>query len=320
MAVSIPAMSATQVHNHMIDGQSGLPSASGGSKRPKLSLQTTSLSGTYGSLTRGLGPNTAQSTYTPTTTNTLSNTWDLTIRPSPILRTESPRPKTQAPQQPYFLSLPFGIKSILKNSPLPPRQGSVSASPRESRRKVFFPQPKKVLFRSDLEETIETSRYVSRHYDLSSSEDEADEPRLSPTSTSAGSTPGLHSPPPSRKRKHRRDSGICVDIPEEKPPFEDAGRSMKAKSRGCKRRRWQWTLGSDEPAVQEVVSPASANEDDELEAEDCDNEVDPTQCVSSPPIEKCMRDGQGQDLGTCQSIEGSSTLSVSDAEPPAIPE
>lgn len=319
-------MSAIQIQNHMTNGQSSLPNLpQGGSKRPKLSLQTASLSSTYASSARSQGPSTAQSAFTPTTANTLSNTWDLTIRPSPISRAESPRPKAQLPAQPYSLALPFGIKSILKNSPLPSRQGSVSASPHESRRKVFFPQPKKVLFRTNLEETIQTKQYVARHYDLSSSEDEADEKTPS-VSSSPESTPGLHSPPPSRKRKalDRRDSGICVDTPLKAAP-QDAESTSKPKPRSCKRRRWQWTLGSDEPAVQEVVSPTSTITSTPLSAgerheDESDNEVEEDESTRaySTAKESTKHNVQGQDLGMSSSIEGASS-SVSDTEHPDPP-
>lgn len=232
MALLVAPMSAiphiqhhmTSAHGHSVPSNLSHNSANAvtqsGNKRPKLSLQTTSLTSTYGSLTRGIAPNTTQATYTPTTANTLSNTWDLSIRPSPVSRTESPRPlsqvRSQAVQQPYTYSLPFGVKPILKNSPLPPRAASVSASPRESRRKVFFPQPKRVLFKQDLEEIIETKQYVVKHSDLTSSGDETsdDEPQSEPTDLAENEiTPSTYhnSPPPNRKRKVRRDSGIAIE-------------------------------------------------------------------------------------------------------------
>lgn len=220
----------TSAHGHSVPSNlshsTGNAVSQSSNKRPKLSLQTTSLTSTYGSLTRGIAPNTSQAIYTPTTANTLSNTWDLSIRPSPISRTDSPRPlhqvRSQAGQQPYAYSLPFGVKPILKNSPLPPRAASVSASPRESRRKVFFPQPKRVLFKQDLEEIIETKQYVAKHSDLPSSEEEVSDDDTQVESASLTkpeiATSAYHnSPPPNRKRKVRRDSGISVDSATESP-------------------------------------------------------------------------------------------------------
>ncbi|KAI9869778.1 MAG: hypothetical protein M1823_008958, partial [Watsoniomyces obsoletus] len=105
------------------------------------------------------------SAATPTTANTFSNTFDLSIRPSPTSATASPASyfprlkSTASPlrrSQPYSLNLPPGVKSILKNSRLASdyRRGSLtaSASPRTGRR-VFFPPAKKVSFHS-IDETI----------------------------------------------------------------------------------------------------------------------------------------------------------------------
>lgn len=276
MALLLAPMSAiphiqhhmTSAHGHSVPSnlshnQANAVTQSGG-KRPKLSLQTTSLTSTYGSLTRGLPPNTTQTLYTPTTANTLSNTWDLSIRPSPISRTDSPRPlpptRTQTGQQPYTYSLPFGVKPILKNTPLPPRAASVSASPRETRRKVFFPQPKRVCFKSDLEEIIGTTQYVAKHSDLTSSEEEVsssdEESQTTPaTFVETGNQPPTYhtSPPPNRKRKVRRDSGISIDPKAESSASSSSSTSASTSTESdhtddttstrprstCKRRKWR---------------------------------------------------------------------------------
>lgn len=290
MAVLLPSMSTIpHIQDHMTDAH-GQSASSGlskhttnvatqpNSKRPKLSLQTTSLTNTHSPLTRGLVPNPGtQATFTPTTTNTLVNTWDLSFRPSPVSRTESPRPaptRTQTPQQPYTLSLPFGLKSILKNSPLPPRQGSISASPRDSRKKVFFPPSKRVVFRRNLEDFIETTQYVARHVDLASSSEESSDEESQPDASSPG-PPGVQasgsqcSPPPSRKRKNRRDSGIYIETNVEDaqtmPSEESASSTISSEVR--KRRRWQFTLpplGSlvDEAQTENEVVNTDTNEGD----------------------------------------------------------
>lgn len=338
MAVSLLPMSALSYppQNHMTGahGQSacsGLPDSPAGgpspssNRRPKLSLQTTSLTNTYGSLTRGLGPNPAQATYTPTTANTLTNTWDLSIRPSPVSRTESPRPlptRSQASQQPYAVALPFGLKSILKNSPLPPRQGSVSASPRDGRRKVFFPQPKHVAFKKNLEEVIVNTEYTATHYDLSSPEsDVSDSEATGETSpdhstNSNDVTTGYSSPPPSRKRKNRRDSGVYVgplEQEEQVAPPPESTPSNAPTPRSCKRRKWHWTLEKSEGSESEASErsapstpiegqearesigecPTKEDESDEAQNHDLPNS-DPTQpshkegaSKSQPELESC---------------------------------
>ena len=227
-------------------------------RKPRLSLQTTSLGSTYGSLTRGLGINTNQSAYTPTTANTLTNTWDLTVRPSPISRTESPRPQTlKQQQQPYILTLPFGVRPILKNSPLP-RQASISASPRESRRKVFFPKPKQVTFRKILEDTIETKEYTACHVDLSSSSSEAESSSEEGSNDNASkrrrkTLDEYPSPQPSRKRKNSRDLTPSEDVAKQQ---EDSTLELVTvrSPHCCKRRRWQWTLPT---TTDQITDPAA---------------------------------------------------------------
>ncbi|KAK5943931.1 hypothetical protein PMZ80_003212 [Knufia obscura] len=293
----MPAIPLAQ--NHMTDahGQSassglsnrpGSVAAQSNSKRPKLSLQTTSLANTYGALTRGLAPNAAgaQAAFTPTTTNTLANTWDLSIRPSPISRTESPRhppTRTQTPQQPYTLSLPFGVKSILKNSPLPPSQSSVSASPREPRKKTFFPQPKRVVFQRNLEDFIETTRYVARHSDLTSSSSEEsseeeshpDAPSLSPPEVESSGSQS--SPPPSRKRKNRRDGGIYIETNMEQRQHNEEVTSANTPIKNRKRRRWQQTFVPGGTTENEAQSNPIQSEDDVVEG-DCPLQA-PSQAV-----------------------------------------
>lgn len=264
MAVLLPTMSTTLSLplNHMTDAtgdreplgspianidtsSASLPTA----KKPKLSLQTTSLSSTYGSLTRGLAPD-PQSIYTPTTSNTISNTWDLSYRPSPVLRTESPRPlqisriqpQVQQDEQPYGLLLPFGVRSILKNSPLQVKAASMSASPRDSKRRLFFPQPKKVNFRRNLEDIVYTTQYTARHSDLSSSEDDSTEDDSAADSIS-GHLPLQTSPPPTRKRKDRRDSGVSIDAANIIDETTTKQGKLEVRAvKTCKRRKWKWSL------------------------------------------------------------------------------
>ena len=314
MALLVTSMSAVpHLQDHMTDAHeklasSGLPSrvtsvaVQSNTKRPKLSLQTAALANTYGAATRGLTPRAdAQATFTPTTTNTLSNTWDLSVRPSPVSRTESPRPtpvRTQAPQQPYTLSLPFGIRPILKNSPLPQRQGSVSASPRDSKRKIFFPQPKRVVFKRDLQDFIETTKYVARHSDLtsSSSEDNSDQESL-PDSSSVGPpetglTGSQISPPPSRKRKNRRDARLQqktrIEEARKRQSEEDASATTPSKDR--KRCKWTFSLASREshksnPETDEEQCDIGAREDELLPQ----HPKDLTESSDPPPSADCSR-------------------------------
>lgn len=326
MAVLLLPMSAipdyqhhmTAAHGHSVPSNlshnSGSAASQSGNKRPKLSLQTSSLPNTYGSLTRGLAPSTTQTIYTPTTANTLANTWDLSIRPSPVSRAESPKPLQQARpppgpgagQQPYAYSLPFGLKPILKNSPLPPRAASVSASPRESRRKVFFPQPKRVSFKQNLEEPIETKQYTARHSDLTSSEEEtsdedpAEEPSsLSDNATATNTMSMYHSsPPPNRKRKTRRDSGIYVDaktVSSTTTPTPDDNATIKPPS-ACKRRKWHSTSSFGGPIEKEGAAlkrnTSSTRDSKSIISEDTTRSEEPSTVDDQPTKEDYEEESQ----------------------------
>jgi hypothetical protein len=237
-------------------------------KKPKLSLKTADLAPTFhGSVSRQAGINVNTAT-TPTTFNTFNNTFDLTYRPSPVSTVPSPGPQfqrrssvqlsspiTRIPEQPYHLNLPFGVRSILKNSPIPwdIRRPSISASPRVSGRKMFFPAPKKVSFRPELEDEVVTREYVMRHADLSSSEDE--ESTASETddqsSTSNDEEENAEKDPTAMRvdevpLKGRRKRKSLATSPS---PATDGGRGKEDGSRSTsvrrskrKRRRWEWSL------------------------------------------------------------------------------
>lgn len=159
--------------------------------RPKLTLQTTSLPLTFGSSTTGLSRSfTASATASPTVRNTFKNAYEV---PSPSSTTTSPSKPSSLrlntkPGSPYIhhptpnpsfsyrssYTLPLGVRSILRNSPLEGasrrRSGSISAGTSgpggAGARRVFFPAKKQVSFRHNLEEEIRTERYTAQHLDL----------------------------------------------------------------------------------------------------------------------------------------------------------
>ena len=234
------------------------------SQRPKLSLKTSDLAPTYVASTTGRTDANAHNTATPTTLNTFSNTFDLTYRPSPVSTIPSPGPtlsrrptNLQQPSSPYALNLPFGVYSILKNSPLPRdiRRSSLataSASPRTNGRRIFFPAPKRVSFKPVLEEEIVTKEYVIRHADLTSSSDEDTASSESEDSLQRSEDPGdernrriirvdeFSSSRGRNKRKTRASTDAGVGA-------EDRGRQERSRStseRRAKRktRKWEWTI------------------------------------------------------------------------------
>ncbi|KKZ68012.1 hypothetical protein EMCG_06354 [[Emmonsia] crescens] len=165
--------------------------SSNGSKRPKLSLQTSSLPMTFGKSTTSLSlALSAGCSSSPTVRNTFNNAYDgfrRTASSSPV-GASSPKCASRSgkrgssylcnyqgvdDQMPY--KLPLGLRSILRNSPLhtsslrrpslaaPSSNGSGNG---HSGRKVLFPAKRQVKYRCPLDEEIKTIRYVAKHSDI----------------------------------------------------------------------------------------------------------------------------------------------------------
>ncbi|ETI28704.1 hypothetical protein G647_01155 [Cladophialophora carrionii CBS 160.54] len=256
-------------------------------KKPKLSLNTSNLAPTFhGTVSRQTGI-TTNATATPTTLNTFNNTFDLTYRPSPVSTLSSPgthsqwkpsghpsSPSTRLSNQPYNLSLPFGIRPILKNSPLcgDTHRSSISASPRVPGRKVFFPAPKKVTFRAQLEDEIVTKRYVERHVDLSSSEDESAPSETDDRSNTSsdeeevgGGRPTILVDEFSVQGRRKRKSVALSPSPatEVGRGRDDISRSTSTRRSKRKRRRWEWTIQSE--GVESSKAPVPVTEPEDVE-------------------------------------------------------
>ncbi|PGG99624.1 hypothetical protein AJ80_09319 [Polytolypa hystricis UAMH7299] len=170
-------------------------------KRPKLSLQTSSLPVTFGKSTTALSVATVSAgcSPSPTVRNTFSNAYDGFFALSspggnsiPSLPTYASRhPKranayvassnntinTQSSKDNAPYQLPLGVRSILRNSPLRtssrrtcPHSGT-TANGATTARKILFPATKRVSYRIPLDEEIKTVRFIARHSDLSSSDE-----------------------------------------------------------------------------------------------------------------------------------------------------
>ncbi|KAL1959287.1 hypothetical protein VTO42DRAFT_2474 [Malbranchea cinnamomea] len=205
-ATVAPSMSSSSVssavHPHSSTRASG---------RPKLSLQTSCLPVTFGNSTTALsfGPLSAGCTASPTVRNTFTNAYDTFRGSLPPSATSSPSSKyppnslrgestsssnangknsSGADVVPY--QLPLGVRSILRNSPLPFQRASVSAPPSNGRKRLF-PAKKRVNYRYPIEEEITTVRFVARHSDLLSSDDsDSDEDFSDAVSPSGSSSEG----------------------------------------------------------------------------------------------------------------------------------
>lgn len=240
-------------------------------KRPKLSLQTSSLPITFGKSSTAL--TIAASTLpiaSPTVLNTFNNAYDMPHRLSPVTNsptgTRSARPTSRIvspfasnkEDRPY--QIPLGVKSILRNSPIPSglRRSSLcpaGESPRTSRR-ALFPAAKKVAFPVVLEEEIQTTIYTVKHSDLSSDGEELDTDERSELSLSSSDESDMEELAEAntdgeatqlrKKRKAGSDRQIqaaairdCVANVERiqkrlKPTFKS--------QRKRRRRHWEWTL------------------------------------------------------------------------------
>ncbi|KAJ9270868.1 hypothetical protein C8Q69DRAFT_68224 [Paecilomyces variotii] len=250
----------------------------GMSKRPKLSLQTTSLPVTYGKSTTGLSLSlaTANATASPTVLNTFNNAYELMRSSTSTVGDVSPskgkiaspyatnRHKESVPYQ-----LPLGVRSILRNSPIPAssrRQRSVSMTGNNmngshSNRRLLFPASKQVSYRFPLEEEVKTVRFTARHSDMLddsepeiSDESQSDDNSNSQMSRSDSSSSDEEaskcqgiSPLTHSKRKRRKSAGVEGGKLQLSRLDGHASR-LESPQTPCqehpkRRREWRWTLG-----------------------------------------------------------------------------
>ncbi|KAK5044514.1 hypothetical protein LTR84_010725 [Exophiala bonariae] len=262
------------------------------SKRPKLSLKTSDLASTYVNSTTGRTDVNVHATTTPTNLNTFTNTFDLTYRPSPISTIPSPGPtlsrrptNLNTQSSPYILNLPFGVYPILKNSPLSqsirrPSLATASASPRIAGRRIFFPAPKKVSFKPILEEEIVTTEYVTRHADLTSS----DEDTTTSDSDSSHQTSDdrkddtnrriIRVDESSRGRNKRKTMTAFESSPREDRGRSDRSRSTSERRTKRKKRRWEWTITETATPSEATGSPETKANHPNARDEERDGEVD----------------------------------------------
>lgn len=252
----------------------------GMSKRPKLSLQTTSLPITYGKSTTGLSLSlAASSTASPTVLNTFNNAYEL-VRSSTSFsgdaspsksKITSPYPSSRCRELvPY--QLPLGVRSILRNSPISTssrRQRSVSMAGNSMNgcnpsRRLLFPASKQVSYRYPLEEEIKTVRFTARHSDIpddsesevsdgSQSDDGSGSSASQSDSSSSeeeASTCKSISPITRPKRKRRKSSNTEARKIQlsRLDGLDEGGCELTGPQTPCqehpkRRREWRWTLG-----------------------------------------------------------------------------
>ena len=232
-----------------------ITSSPSSNKRPKLSLQTSSLPITFGRSSTNLTTSSIESTTTPTHLNTFNNAYSIPLRPSPVSTT--PRLSSRlslidSQKQPYTVKLPLGIKPILRNSRvsnLSPFPATNSASPRSARR-VFFPAPKRVCFRSDrdLVEIVTTTTYLVPHSDLSDSEEDREE---GTDAEDAGSTEPITSTSVLSDLDEQDVNTVAMTPQSQRQIHAEQMRDQQNRERirisesaqsRRRKRKWEWTL------------------------------------------------------------------------------
>jgi hypothetical protein len=266
--------------------QTSLLSAPSPSKRPKLSLNTTSLPSTFGKKATSLRLETLSAT-SPTVRNTFSNAHEDELnarapgsRPKrPTLsnlstssitandiRSSSPATSEHSDTTsstassahsvstigslsasvPYKLA--YNITSILANSPIP-KVGNQRRTFAQSR--PMFPAAKKVAFRAPLTEDITTERYTMKHSDIDSS--------ISTISTLELSPPDSEKPKKmsegdvhklNARSKEKKAASPQTGDKRESSDEDDSDTCPATPVAGRKKRsrEWVWTLGPVEAA------------------------------------------------------------------------
>ncbi|MCJ1392436.1 hypothetical protein MMC18_005303 [Xylographa bjoerkii] len=201
-------------------------------KRPKLSLQTSTIPQPFAprsanalSISHSSDSPTLRNTYENAAPAPASSVQMLDLSPQPSRprgfsefhpSSSSPLSSTEtSPSVPYFL--PIGARSILRNSPLPPRYVTATSTRTPYR---MFPPVKRVVFHEKLEELLPTP-IVEETEEMSDTDSEA---------STSGHKRGRAADP------HEHNDS---DDPEDMPSTPISGR--------CKRRReWVWTINSAE--------------------------------------------------------------------------
>lgn len=261
------------------------------SKRPRLTLNTTTVTPIFGKNATSLRLETLSAT-SPTSRNTFQNTHapqkksgrhptkpvlaplSISIDPTPPTTPDTTRPdprederRTSRPSSADSSSsgstintlpaevpykLPFNANSILTNGPLPRLR---QRRPSFSQTRPMFPTPKKVGFRAPLTEAIRNTTYTLPHSDIEQAVDEPAPPAMDNEEEEdvQESTPAQPLPKlDSPRTGDKRDSSSDEDDSDTCPATPVAGRKRR-------HRQWRWTLAPVSPA-----SPVKQRTEEEL--------------------------------------------------------
>ncbi|KAK3304290.1 uncharacterized protein B0T15DRAFT_235192 [Chaetomium strumarium] len=170
----------------------------------------------------------------------------------PKRRTSMPTGTTKLPY-----THPRSLRSILRNSPLPPLSTRSPESPRRQSLRLQEKAARRVAYNSPLTQEITTSKYTKSHIDLlaedatpispsTSSSDDGDSSldlamadAASDNTRDGGQTPGPF------EEMRRRMANMQASTPMALSPTGGGIRKRGGKRRE-KKRRWVWTIGQDE--------------------------------------------------------------------------
>ncbi|KAK4678490.1 hypothetical protein QC764_308120 [Podospora pseudoanserina] len=208
--------------------------------------------------------------------------------PAPSLPSQSLKrrtntlPANMTPKLPY--THPRSLRSILRNSPLPPLTTNLSPStgqnisPRRTSLRLQERAARRVAYNSPLEQTITTHKYTRSHIDLLVADDDttpvspsvtSDEGDLDSNSTVLDQTmaysnltrDGGQTPGPFEEMRRRmadmRASTPTTSSSSALSPTSTGGIRKKGGKRREKKRRWVWTIGQDEDGEESLPSSSS---------------------------------------------------------------
>ena len=216
-------------------------------KRPKLSVQTSSLPSPYAKSSKGIlgTASIILGTQTPTTANTIANTSQaIPLRQSPT----TPKPQLSRPLQTRPYLQPIVLRSILKNAPKSPKLGmkrshslfSADSSSPHTTRRALFPLAKKVRFESQgklavaipIKDSWFSPELSTSESEVSGTQDTSASGKAPPEQeTTADSQTGVAAVPTKVTAATRTREGT--------PPPAAASSRKKRKVR-----KWEWTITS----------------------------------------------------------------------------
>ncbi|KAK3372820.1 hypothetical protein B0T24DRAFT_503525, partial [Lasiosphaeria ovina] len=200
-----------------------------------------------------------------------SSTTPATTRPSrggQTPTTQNPKRRTTMPAK--MANLPYtqsrSLRSILRNSPLPPLSTTTPISPRRQSVRLQEKAARRVAYNSPLCQTITTSKYTKSHVDLLSEDAtpttpsmaSSDEDVLDQTMAYTGNETrdGGQTPGPFEEMR-RRMTTLHTSTPMATTPATAGGIRKRGKKKE-KKRRWVWTIGQEAEDGEDATSTYSA--------------------------------------------------------------